>query len=514
MLLLLMAVVELCAAAYAFLLLRWPDNFFADDSYFYFQVAWNFAHGHGSTFNGLMPTNGYHPLWMLVCSLVYLLVKSKDVAVHAIAGVIATLDLLTVGAVLVLLRRAGVAFPLVASVVLLPFLFSSQLGTEGALGAACLSATLLATYQFARRPTRALAFAYALGAALTVLSRLDNIFIVTALTVALIALVPAPQRKASLRFLLTAAPIAMVLWGTYLWSNHHYFGTLQPISGMLKSHARGEHRLGTNLPHTALLDLAIILVGLLVLARQKRDLFFRVVELPMAAGVLVHALYIVFVMSSETRWSWYYTTWTLLAAIVLARSVSALLGNRTRLLQVPVLAACATVLLILVVHTAHDRGHDDPAAREPGFQANVVDGAHLTTLLAFDKPGRIAYYSTARIIPLDGLMGDLHFQQELGDQGVAELDHRYHVDGFIGPPQPLDQGGKRDFCDAIFLSATRFQCTPRADGNFDVTGAEVFARLSGRSAGVVPLPASNRVWNAQGYVAVWRVALPEMGTRP
>ena len=31
---------------------------FADDTYFYLQVAWNFARGIGSTFNTIMPTNG------------------------------------------------------------------------------------------------------------------------------------------------------------------------------------------------------------------------------------------------------------------------------------------------------------------------------------------------------------------------------------------------------------------------------------------------------------------------
>jgi hypothetical protein len=35
--------------------------------------------------------------------------------------------------------------------------------------------------------------------------------------------------------------------------------------------------------------------------------------------VLCHACYIVFRMSDETRWSWYYTSWVLLASLLLAR---------------------------------------------------------------------------------------------------------------------------------------------------------------------------------------------------
>lgn len=205
---------------FAFVLIRWPDNFFADDSYFYFQVAWNFAHGHGSTFNGLMPTNGYHPLWMLVCSAVYLVMQSKGAAVHAIGGVISLLDLLTLTGMTVLLRRANVSFPAIAWLPLVLFLFTSQLGTEGALSATCLTATLLVAYRFAEEPSQSLAFTYALAAASTVLSRLDNIFIVAFLSAALALASTRGQRKSATRYLLTAAPIAVLLWAVYLWSNH------------------------------------------------------------------------------------------------------------------------------------------------------------------------------------------------------------------------------------------------------------------------------------------------------
>ena len=82
-----------------------PDHTFADDSYFYFQVAWNMARGMGSTFNTIMPTNGYHPLWMLICTAVFKVIPSRPEAVHGIAAVIAVLDVLMLGTVARLLRR-------------------------------------------------------------------------------------------------------------------------------------------------------------------------------------------------------------------------------------------------------------------------------------------------------------------------------------------------------------------------------------------------------------------------
>jgi hypothetical protein len=37
-----------------------------DDSYYYFQIARNIISGAGVSFDGLAPTNGFHPLWLLI----------------------------------------------------------------------------------------------------------------------------------------------------------------------------------------------------------------------------------------------------------------------------------------------------------------------------------------------------------------------------------------------------------------------------------------------------------------
>ncbi len=51
---------------------RW---FTRDDAYYYFKVAQNISEGHGSTFDGINPSNGYHPLWMLVCIPIFALAR-------------------------------------------------------------------------------------------------------------------------------------------------------------------------------------------------------------------------------------------------------------------------------------------------------------------------------------------------------------------------------------------------------------------------------------------------------
>jgi len=51
---------------------RW---FTRDDAYYYFKVAQNISEGHGSTFDGINKTNGYHPLWMLICIPIFALAR-------------------------------------------------------------------------------------------------------------------------------------------------------------------------------------------------------------------------------------------------------------------------------------------------------------------------------------------------------------------------------------------------------------------------------------------------------
>lgn len=52
--------------------MRW---FVRDDAYYYFKVAQNISEGRGSTFDGINPTNGYHPLWLLICVPIFALAR-------------------------------------------------------------------------------------------------------------------------------------------------------------------------------------------------------------------------------------------------------------------------------------------------------------------------------------------------------------------------------------------------------------------------------------------------------
>lgn len=53
-----------------------------DDGYYYLQIACNVAQGKGFTFDGLIYTNGFHPLWEFHLVVLFLLTKNKLVIAY------------------------------------------------------------------------------------------------------------------------------------------------------------------------------------------------------------------------------------------------------------------------------------------------------------------------------------------------------------------------------------------------------------------------------------------------
>ena len=81
----------------------------SDDAFYYFKIAENIAAGRGSTFDGILLTNGYHPLWMLVMVSIFKLTSGSSlmfpiVVVMGLSGVMA------LATVTLVYRTAEVAF--------------------------------------------------------------------------------------------------------------------------------------------------------------------------------------------------------------------------------------------------------------------------------------------------------------------------------------------------------------------------------------------------------------------
>ncbi len=85
--------------------LLWLLGYVADDAFYYLQIARHLATGQGTTFDGLNPTNGYHPGWMLLMTACARLVPGKAALLRAALGVAFACHLATSLVLVPTLRR-------------------------------------------------------------------------------------------------------------------------------------------------------------------------------------------------------------------------------------------------------------------------------------------------------------------------------------------------------------------------------------------------------------------------
>jgi hypothetical protein len=172
-------------------LMNWYNN---DDGFFYFKAAQHIAAGQGSTFDGINPTNGYHPLWMLVCVVVFWLFRA-DLLTPLRVIVVLFGVMQAVSAVLVyevLKDRLGklLSFILTAGFFSCWVVFNNTFsgGLESALS--CMMTVIVWSMAIQYRDRGQFSFKglllVGLAGGLTVLSRLDNLIFVAFLGIWLV----------------------------------------------------------------------------------------------------------------------------------------------------------------------------------------------------------------------------------------------------------------------------------------------------------------------------------------
>ncbi len=196
---------------------RW---FIRDDAYYYYKVAQNISEGYGSTFDGIHPTNGYHPLWLLLCIPVFALARYDLILpLRILAIVTGVLQYGTAILLYRLLRRAisppagmlAAAYWLFNSYILL-FLYKT--GVESGITLLLLVGLLYLLYRFdtTSSPTQLrLSEIAVLGVVglLTTFGRLDLAFTVIVIGFWIVF------RGTALRYLLPLDILALILAVTF-----------------------------------------------------------------------------------------------------------------------------------------------------------------------------------------------------------------------------------------------------------------------------------------------------------
>ncbi len=224
-----------------------PLSMFANDTFYYLDVARNSQGTPFFSFDGAHPTNGFHPVWQ---GLLYLAVKYRllDLAdpTHALVqlfyGNLAILGAAVFGLALAAaryLRHPWLAlltvcpgwlwFPMALSAPGYLACWSNLNGMETAIGLLFFAAVLLTCGTSALRLHR---FAWTcLFLGMMVLSRLDDVFFLLPLLGFLLLRMRRPSRRAA--WALASVPLLMI--AVYLVYNLHSTGRAMPVSGAAKA---------------------------------------------------------------------------------------------------------------------------------------------------------------------------------------------------------------------------------------------------------------------------------------
>ena len=460
---------------------------FEDDAFYYFGVARHVADGDGSTFNGLDPTNGYHPLWLLVLVPVFLVVKGKA----ALVVVTLVSSALFVGSGRLLDRiGADTGRPGLSACCAMPLLLVGTVGPAFWFSGMETGLVLFGLLWLAEAYVRTGGFTgswfttrHACGVgvllALVALARLDAVFMLAPLAV----LVAAGWHAAGLpwlRFGLVAFGIPSAVLAGYAALNLALFHTAVPVSGQVK--ALGSTGVNTGdlgrffaspvvfgVPSMLGAVAVAVVVGALA-ARAPRPLgsaarFGAVVLLGELLAVGYYAL-----MSSWPLWPWYFPA----APLAVALAAPALLDRWAGGVPVRTLVVVAVcVMCAATISGVREAGGRAPrsafVAAGPRVAAELDALAPAGPVAMGDRSGSVGYHLHRPLVQLEGLVESAGYLDALtGGRVPAFLAaHRvvFYARGDREPGQPDSrQPGCTRFTEPQQGGGTKFAITVcRAD---------------------------------------------------
>ncbi len=407
--------------------------YYADDFFYYLQIAHNLA-GHGrSTFDGTTLTNGYHPLWLLVVAAFYFCGGDQGVfAGVAVLTVAATASTYVIAQKF--LSRHSIN-PLIAAFwaawAALFTLSMDRTGMEVILTVPLLLSFLLFVdgENYLRSP-RATAWAGFL-AALVILSRLDTVLL---LVLYFIGLLLTQHRSLLLRrvpwICLGLLPVFV-----YAATNLLFFGSLGPVSSSAKhlqpGYAFSAKTLETLFHPLGLVAMAFLIPALLLIAagflyglfqRRQPVLFWvMLVFTPVYLAALS-------VSSDWGLWIWYRYPFIVSAigGLLLLRSVFAGWSRARYILWGAAFVLCA-LFCVGLRKTPENTQIVDLAVQLKGFAAG-----HPGIYGMGDAAGTPAVLIGQPIVQLEGLVMDRKFLDNIRDQRnlldvLKEYRVRYYV---------------------------------------------------------------------------------------
>ncbi len=434
-------------------------RFLWDDSFYYLQTARNVVGAGICSFDGRNPTNGFHPLWMIV--LLPLCAFLGNDPERILRGA------LTLQIVAFLLPSLALAYwvsrrwfgsvaafaALAAALVLFP---SRQVdGMEA--GVLILLGLLLVLHlagrdPFAREGRLAPRLLAGLLLGLLFLGRTDSVFLVAAWF--MVAgwmgwreprVEPTVRRAAtSLAHLLPTLLVLLLLAVPYLAWNWSTFGSFIPISGAIKYGFANPARPGQSIPTVTALMMVVILAAWLLDVRsllrprgsgaslRGHEVCFAVLGL----HVIAHSSFTVL----KAKWGispWHFSLYAVPFVLAVARVAAATERLARRWIGEPWggrlgATACLVLVGFALAKGVWRYGREFEAFTGASLRAALWSREHLPreARIGMKDCGAFGYFSNHSVTNLDGIINNFDYQRYLAqgllagylqDQGIAYL---------------------------------------------------------------------------------------------
>lgn len=428
-------------------------SFLIDDATYYPQVAWNIATGHGSTFDNITLTNGYHPLWCWINVPFSLLGRDAMARLFIFKSVIVATVFLMILVWSSLLRKIGLTSAAIAFFILLmgaSYWWSIKVyysGLETPLVTLMIGLSLLVAHYTYNKPDVKLSILLGIVTAATFLSRLDSVFFIATLYLFWVY----KNKRISKEMIVSAFIFTLTCLPYLLW-NKINFGNFIPISGIKKSRY-GMHDLMANLENMRLalnseagrlakfiniytISLIIILIFLIIYwaikiykhkpGNEKKYELFSIVYISTA----MHFFYNVFFMS-EIMVNWYQyliylSIFMLLATMVDKAPVSGILPYIRSSLYF-----CLLILFILMLKSGFDKFPRDLKVATVEAATYARNNTPKDTIYGMCDPGIFRFVSDRRTIAFNGLIGNRDIMNLILSGHPEKIVEKYNVEYYV-----------------------------------------------------------------------------------
>jgi len=438
-----------------------------DDFFYYLKVAVNLANGHGSTYNGIVPTNGYHPLWLLILTG-FCHITQDGKAILAFVGVATTIAaVVTFLASRKILVTAGVERLAASALSLYVAVYSCReffSGMEAVLTIP-LALLLISRIQSGNALSSTLrAFLTGLLSSLVILARLDSAILVALLSLAI--LLNEDYRKQVNARTVVAFIAGLTPFAFYLWTNVHFFGVLMPVSGMAKQ--LRPHMLPTG---------AVVFTVLHSNLSTKLHFFFVFFSLIAAVlsyrklrdtrlMVIMPALLFPFIYYAALSWlsDWWLSDWYFYAIRIALCPAFAFWLTRPQIAAVARNAVASAALVVVgLVAVLHNSWLTAPISLyQAGVDLHNFEATHPGIYAMGDRAGKVGYLLDNPMIQLEGLVMDKGFLAHMKRaEDLHTVFRDYHVKYYIGTSHQPFSG-----CFTAVESYQAGPTSPRLHGEF------------------------------------------------